>query len=318
MQLMRENNTIIKKRKINLNKLENYDEEKIKKATKCLQNIISNSFVSHFNNISYFLGKTSTFSNNTTGCISECKKLKKELNALGLKTYFISCKANGFSNPAGDFFVKEAHVFLLYPSLKNKKVYFTIFDPGFRLEYPISFYDLHNSESIPYLSNGIAEVRFNSKSEYPYEYKVNKRINYKHQISKANIQWEFNPYYQTLNIDQFSEQLYHAIFSLKLMNYPDDLDKYICIRAKIIDNVVEVYTIRKSKIFSFNELSSLTKEELENIFKPYFEHTNLISKQLYEFIENLFLMIHNAQEYINKVINNNVIEEYKYGKKLNR
>ncbi len=77
MKLIRENNTIIKKRKINLQKLENYDESKMKQAIQYLRNEISNSFVSHFDNISYMLGKTTTFSTKNNGCISECQKLKK-------------------------------------------------------------------------------------------------------------------------------------------------------------------------------------------------------------------------------------------------
>lgn len=128
---------------------------------------IFSSFVSHFSNVSYMLGKTNIFSTKNNSCISECQKLKKELKKIGLKTYFVSCQANGFSNPAGDFFVKEAHVFLIYPSLRNNKVFFTIFDPGFRLDKPISFYDSCNSNSVRYLSNGVAKVMFNNELNYP-------------------------------------------------------------------------------------------------------------------------------------------------------
>lgn len=318
MKIIRGNNTIIRKRKINIQQLKNYDENKMNQAIQYLRKEISNSYISHFDNISYMLGQKNSFSTKNNGCISECKKLKKELKGLGLETYFVSCKADGFSNPAGDFFVKEAHVFLIYPSLRNGKVYFTIFDPGFRFENPISFYDFCNSEPIPYLSNGSARVKVNNEFDYPYELVVNRRINYKHQISSANIHWKFNPYYQTLNIDQFNEQLYHAIFSLKLMNYPSDLNKYICIRAKIIDSIIEVYTIQKQEIFSFRDLSSFTCNELRQIFKPYFKMANLTSKQLCLFIENIFILIHHTQEYVNTVIHPEVVKDYKLGKKLNR
>lgn len=318
MKIIRENNTIIKKRKINLQQLEKYDQNKIKQATKYLKKEISTSFVSHFNNISYMLGKTTVFSTKNNGCVSECKKIKKELKKIGLETYFVSCRANGFSNPAGDFFVKEAHVFLIYPSLRNGKVYFTIFDPGFRLDNPISFYDSCDSNSIKYLSDGVAKIIFNNEFDYPYELVVDKRINYKHQVSPANIHWKFNPYYETLNIEHFNEQLYHAMFSLKLMNYPDDLNKYICINAKIIDYTIEVYTVLKNEIFSFKELFPLSKHELKNIFEPYFKNACLTNKQLNEFIKNLFVLIHNTQDYINTIISPDVVNEYKSGKRLNR
>lgn len=318
IKIIRENNTIIKKRKINLQRLEEFDQNKINQAIKYLKKGISTSFVSNFDNISYMLGKTNIFSTKNNGCISECHKLKKELKKIGLKTYFVSCQANGFSNPAGDFFVKEAHVFLIYPSLRNKKVFFTIFDPGFRLDNPISFYDSCNSDSVKYLSEGVAKVMFDNKSGYPYELIVNKRINYKHQVSPANIHWRFNPYYETLNINHFNEQLYHAMFSLKLMNYPDDLNKYICINVKIIDSTIEIYTMLKNEIFSFNELFSLSKNELKRIFKPYFKNSSLTNNQLNKFIKNLFLLIHNTSNYINTIISPKVVSEYKLGKKLNR
>lgn len=82
MEIIRENNTIIKKRKINLQQLEEYDQNKINEATKYLKKEISSSFVSHFDNISYMLGKTTTFSTKNNSCISECQKLKKELKKL--------------------------------------------------------------------------------------------------------------------------------------------------------------------------------------------------------------------------------------------
>lgn len=245
-------------------------------------------------------------------------KTKKRIKKIGLETYFVSCRANGFSNPAGDFFVKEAHVFLVYPSLRNSKIYFTIFDPGFRLNSPMSFYDSCDSDSIRYLSDGVAKVIFNNELKSPYELVVDKRINYKHQVSPANIHWKFNPYYETLNIEHFNEQLFHVMFSLKLMNYPKDLDKYICINAKIIDNTIEVYTVLKSEIFSFKELFSLGRNELENIFKPYFKNACLANEQLNEFIKNLFFLIHNTQDYINTIISLEAVNEYKLGKRLNR
>ena len=128
MQIKRADNSVIKKRKINFKTLQSYDDNKVKQAVNYLKEEIANNFVSHFDNISYVLkqqkDRNINFSsyNKNTGCISDCKRLKKKLTKIGLKTYFASCKANGFSNPAGDALVQEAHVFLLYPALKNEKV----------------------------------------------------------------------------------------------------------------------------------------------------------------------------------------------------
>lgn len=324
MKIIRNDNSIIKKRKINFNNIEYYDEDKIKQGVEYLNQEIKNNFVSHFDNINYILHKINNnnpkFSsyNKNTGCISDCKRLKKKLNKIGLKTYLISCKANGFSNPAGDDLVKESHVFLLYPSIKKEKIYFTIFDPGFRIPYVISFYNQENSLKYSYLSNGSLKVNYTNNNTYPYELVVNKRINYKCESTDADIHWEFNPYYETLNIDDYNEKLYHAMFSLKLMNYPSNLNKYICIRTKILEKTLEIYTPNKSKLYSFEQLSVFNQQQLKNIFKEYFLQTGIPNKELNKFVNNIFLLIHNIDLYINFVIDSRVIEKYKKGYKLNR
>lgn len=324
MKIIRNDNSIIKKRKINFNNIEYYDENKVKQGVEYLKSEIKNNFVSHFDIITYILHKNNNnikFSsyNKNTGCISDCKRLKKKLSKIGLKTYLVSCKANGFSNPAGDNLVKESHVFLLYPAIKNKKIYYTIFDPGFRIPKVISFYDQQNSLKYSYLSKGTVKVKFTKdNNNYPYELIVNKRINYKYENIDADIHWKFNPYYETLNIDDYNEKLYHAMFSLKLMNYPSDLNKYICIRSKILEKTLEIYTKNKSKLYSFEQLSAFNQQQLKNIFKEYFLQTTISNKEVNKFINNIFLLIHNTDVYINQVIDSKVIEEYKKGYKLNR
>lgn len=325
MIIRRENGSLIKKRRINFKNLDEYDEKKFNQAIIYLEDEIKNSFVSHFDNVSYtleqFKKKNINFLdyNKNTGCITECKNLSNKLKKIGLKTYFVSCRAKVFSNQAGDALVKEAHVFLLWPTLRNKQIYFTIFDPRFRIENPISFYDTKDSLEIKYLSEGKAKVSFISdKSFYPYQLSLNKRINYKKQTAEANICWDFNPYYETINLDDYAQQLYRAIFSLKLMNFPNDINKYICIRSKILDNTLEVYTLNNQEMFSFEQLSLLNEVQLKDIFKDYFLKADLSMKQLDEFIHNIFLLAHKADEYIDKVIDLKVIEDYKIGNKLNR
>lgn len=324
MEIRRGNNSIIQKKKINLTNLPLYDDEKVRFAIRLLRKQIDDSFVWHFDYISYVLKeqkdvniKISSYIKNS-GCISDCKKLKSQLKQVGLQTYYVSCKANGFSNPAGDLLVKEAHTFLVYPSLRNNKLYFTIFDPGFRIDNIIQFYDTQDSCEISYLIEGMAKVIYCENSNYPYRLIVNRRINYKHQISLANIQWDFNPYYQTINITQFNKQLYQAMFCLKLMNYPKDINKYICIRSKILERYIEIYTPRKNQKWFYDDLASLTKEQLKNLFEQYFIDAGLTTKQLTNFIRNLFLLVHHSDIYVNKVINPKVIEDYRLGNNLNR
>jgi hypothetical protein len=102
------------------------------------------------------------------------------------------------------------------------------------------------------------------------------------------------------------------------MNYPKNISKYICIRSKVLEKTIEIYTIHKKKIFSFEELTPLTLKQIEKLFFPYFKNSNLEYSKFKRFTNNIFLLIHNIDEYISKEIDLKVIEEYKLGNKLNR
>lgn len=320
MEIKRIDNSIIKKRKINFENLDKYDEGKMKQATEVLDDIINTSYISHFDNISFLLNQDKKLCKKfkSIGCIDMCKKLKNQLMELGLKTYFVSCKANGFSNTTGDLVIQEAHVFLLYPSIKDNKIFFTIFDPGFRMTNPLSFFDQENSINFNYI-NGTIKINFIEKNiYYPYELVIDKKYNYKLEVTDANIHWRFNPYYQTINIDEYCKKIYQVIFSLKLRNFPSDMNEYLCIRAKVLDQILEIYTIKKNQIFSFEYLSTLNIYELQNIFQNYFIDAKLDYKKLDVFINNLYLLVHNIEKYINNIIHSDVIEDYKLYKKLGR
>lgn len=121
MIIKRENDSFIKKVKINFNNLDEYDEKKIKKATSLLNDTIDNSYICQFENIECALQneKNSSFCNKNSGCISQIKKLKKKLKSIEIKTFCISCKANGFSNPAGDFFSKGSSYVSFVSNIKK-------------------------------------------------------------------------------------------------------------------------------------------------------------------------------------------------------
>lgn len=210
-------------------------------------------------------------------------------------------------------------MFLLYPTLRNGEIYFTIFDPGVRQKNIISFYDKHNSNEVKYLEEGIMKVIFLEDSKvYPFKLVSNKRITCQYKILDADINWYFNPYYETLNLDNFNEQLFHAMFSLKLMNFPPNKNNYLCIRSKLLDRTIEIFTKNNNEKILFDDIYNLSLKELENIFISYFKNANLTYDKFDIFVKNIFLLIHNYDEYVNKVIDKNVIIEYNSGLNLNR
>ena len=66
-------------------------------------------------------------------------------------------QANKYALNSGDVKVKEAHISVIYPSLKDDKLIYTIFNPGLKIDKPLSFY--------PHITSNGAEI---------YDYKSNK------------------------------------------------------------------------------------------------------------------------------------------------
>ena len=102
------------------------------------------------------------------------------------------------------------------------------------------------------------------------------------------------------------------------MNYPADINKYLCIRSKILENTIEFYSTFFNEIYNLNDLKILDKKDIEILFKSHFINANIHTDKFNRFIENIIMLINNKNAYIEKVLNKDVIKEYKLGKKLNR
>ena len=259
------------KRRINLDNLEEYDFKKITKSEQILKETISNTLVNDFafliklNKISLNKGITIEEAyNNYTGeiptidCIGLSKILKEKLNKIGINTYFITCKANGFSTKYGDSLIKEAHTFLIYPCKKKKKTLFIIYDSGFRIKKPLIFYDKSSSKEYKYLT-GKVKINYDKNR---YSIKANVRMKRDFSIIKDNVNWYFNPYEETTNIDYFTKNIYKVKFSYKIMYYNNIPRKRFCLGLNIVTKKLDFYSYNYHEEYYLDEFLKLSKEEL--------------------------------------------------------
>ena len=310
MKIYRNNNTFILKKKIDLIHLDNYDENKFNKAKECLKKIINYTVVDDFK----FLEELMKLSNSNIKetynnfknkvcyncCTSLSVMLKNKLDKILGKTYLVTCKSIGFSTPKGDKKIKEAHTFIIYPCLKNNKILFILFDPGFRNYNPIMFYQNENSREYPY-ETGIAKVFYQDNKKYPYLLKLNKTLKRNFKIEDTNILLSFNPYYETLNILEYDKECYKAKHSYKIMDYLNQ----VCIGLNIISGEFTLYCKDNEKKYNLNELLEKNNEEIEKILEPYFKYLN---KDIKDFIKVLRFI----PKWVNsKIIYDEVINDVK-------
>ena len=301
MKIYRKDNSFILKRKIDLKYLDNYDEEKIKKAKEYLKEVINNNVVDDF----IFLEEIMKLTNNNIKetyenyqnkicyncCTSLSSILKNKLDKILGKTYFVTCKSIGFSTPNGDKIIKEAHTFLIYPCLKNNKILFILFDPGFRNYNPIMFYLEQNSKDYSY-ETGTSKIIYQNNKKYPYLLKLNKTLKRNFKIVDTNILLFFNPYYETLNLLDYDKECYKVKHSYKIMDYFNK----VCIGLNIISGDLTLYCNDKEEEYNLNDFLKKNNQEIEDILKDYFKYLN---KDIKMFIKIL--------RFIPKWVNSNVL-----------
>ena len=305
------------KRRINLDNLEEYDFKKIKKSEKILKETISNTLVNDFafliklNKISSNKGITLEEAYNsykgeipTIDCIGLSKILKDRLKKIGIKTYFITCKANGFSTKYGDSLIKEAHTFLIYPCKKNKKLLFIVYDSGFRVNKPIIFYDRTSSKEYKYLT-GKVKVNYDNNR---YSIKANVRMKRDFSIIKDDINWYFNPYEETINIDSFTKNIYKVKFSYKIMYYSNDKSKRFCLGLNIVTKKLDLYSQNNHEEYYLNEFLKLSKEEILKKLDFFKTDNKLIKKDIDDLLQILKIFTYTKKI---PILNSKIAQEFK-------
>lgn len=135
----------IRKSEIDLSNLEEFSQEKIDVATSLLKETIEKYPIStfglitlmrtHFKNSLLYTLNNANFDYSTLNynCFFLASMMKEKLSQVSIKGYLMTYQANKYALDSGDAKVKEAHISVIYPSLKDDKLIYTIFDPGLKI-----------------------------------------------------------------------------------------------------------------------------------------------------------------------------------------
>ena len=81
-------------------------------------------------------------------------------------------------------------------------------------------------------------------------------------IIKDNVNWYFNPYEETTNIDYFTKNIYKVKFSYKIMYYNNIPIKRFCLGLNIVTKKLDLYSYNYHEEYYLDEFLKLSKEEL--------------------------------------------------------
>lgn len=269
------NEILIHKKMISLEKLDFYDVEKIEQSKIILRDIIENVVVNDFSFLTTLYdislrehqSMDDVYENYHSqvpvkDCIGLSKMLKKRLATMGIYTYFVTCKASGFSTKYGDALIQEAHTFLLYPCMRNGRMAFVLYDPGFRVMEPIFFYAGKSSLKYPYL-NGFIQVQFQNHQYCLYS---NVRMKRDFRIVSEPVSFYFQPFMETLDIDDFAKNIFRVKFSYKIMNYHKNKDKQYCLGLNVVTKQLDFYTRYYHKKYLLQEFLAMPlKNQLQHL-----------------------------------------------------
>ena len=260
---------IIDKKMIPLEELDFYDDEKIEQSKLLLRDIIENVVVNDFSFLSLLYDLSvcqhqsidEVYQNYQAevpvkDCIGLSKLLKEKLAEIGISTYFVTCKAKGFSTEYGDAFIKEVHTFLIFPCVKNGRLGFVLYDPGFRVMEPIFFYAGESSLKYPYLT-GFIQVQFQN---HQYCLCSNVRMKRDFRVVPESVSFFFQPFLETLHMDVFAKNIFRVKFSYKIMNYHKNLENRYCLGLNIVTKQLDFYTSDTHKRYLLQEFLKLPLE----------------------------------------------------------
>lgn len=238
-------------------------------------------------------------------CYYAAKTLKEKLKELGIDAFYVSYKSIGFSSSYGDNLIKEAHLSLVIPTIKDNKEYYIILDPGYRIPHPLTFYKNSNTTLIK-VDNDDIIIQKRDDNIYPYSM-IMKGYN-RYSISEHSYFCEefFNCDYETLNPE---DMLFPASFNVlngyRIINYHVDKSKCAMLKVMILDEYLECSDAAQDITLTFSELKSLPKDKIYRLLKPFCHKLN---QDTFEFIELLFFILDHHKEFTN-IIDNEVKKE---------
>ena len=322
MEILRDGNFSIKKEIIDLSNLDIYNEERISNVSYLIPSVMEEYPISTFGMITllrenYYrsledtIKKISGFDYDKVrcNCYYLSKVLKEKLNSMGIKSYYLTYKANHFALNSGDKIAKEAHISLLYPTIKNDRIYYTIFDPGLKIVKPLSFYRNEGMDAVKD-NDLITLIGYeNSDNDYPYYVNMDGINPYSYNRYPHNVCQRFNPNYETVNIVEMLFPIsYYLLTGYKATIFSKDISKRAYVTLYHIDRKVELFDEESNMLisYSYDDIMQMDKNILINKLKDICKKLDL---DLMELLEDIYFMIDVHDEYMNSIMNKQVLNE---------
>lgn len=333
MLINREGLRPIVKKEINLNNLNDFSQKQIDEVTPLLRETIENYPISTFGLITLM---RKYYKNNLVETINECtnnfecysplnyncfhlsKIMQEELKKYSIDSYLMTYQANKYALNSGDNKVKEAHISVIYPTIKDDKIYYTIFDPGLKIDKPLSFYQNENTETILVDENKINIIYDEQNKEYPYCMNMSGINKYSYNKSDHQIIQRFNPMYETINIDEMLFPISHKILTgYKAIIYSTDIEKRAYITLSHLDQTLSFSNCvtEKEYKYAYDEIEKMGYTKLKQIISQVCYKLQL---DVDDIVSNIFFMIYYHNDFIKYVMDKDLLEEYQIKKNVKR
>lgn len=245
-------------------------------------------------------------------CYYATKLLKEKLSKHGIDTKYVSYKSIGFSSNYGDELIKEAHMSLVIPTIRDYHIYYIILDPGYRIPSPICFYKSSNTTNIK-IDNDYLTIQKNDDNLYPYSMKMQGYNRYSLNETSCFCEEYFNCDYETLNPEEILFPLsFEVLNGYRMINYNEDKKKCAMLKVMILDHYLQCSEYNQNISLTFSELLEIPKDKLHSILKPFCDKLN---QDVTEFMEILYFILETDKQFVDEIINKKVLDEFQ-GQKL--
>ena len=234
--------------------------------------------------------------------------LKEKLKEKGIDTNIISYKSIGFSTSSGDDLIKEAHMALLIPTIRNQKIYYVVLDPGLRIPSPIEFYaDI--DKTIVQIDHDEIIIEKTELEDYPYTMIMKGYNRYSTSQISYQSQEFFDVRYETINpVDVLFPISYQILNGYRIINYSINKSDWAFIKIMIIDEYLECCDYLNHIQIPFYELEQWRLEDFVKVLEPF---TNKLGIDKEILIDTILFVLAHQQEFLNSIIDERVLIENK-------
>lgn len=310
MEIARNNLKPIVKKLIDLNNLPHFDKIDLNKVNELLNGVISNYTYNTLDLITLLMNNydgnfklamenIKDYSSVRFNCYHTCKILRSKLDDINIKSYLISYKSIGFSNSYGDNLIKEAHMSLVIPTLRNNKVYYVLLDPGLRIPEAMCFY-ADDTETEICIDNDVIKIKKTNDLVYSYTMEMTGFNRYSLSNTSYSCQEFFDIKHEVVNPeDVLFPAAFHILLGYRIINFNVDRSKTAMIKLMIVDRTLECVSENNNLKLSFSEINSLSKEELMYELKKY---ANILNINLVDTVDAIKFLVEINDEFKREVM----------------